>query len=126
MLSKSALMLSGLLICSLGTSAVLYRAYSRISHENALLRASKQILEESHAKEVESLKTALRGLELDLDEYRLQKSAYEQAVKSRHRSLDESSIKAEEEVRKELEKDSSLEKQMELIRKAINDFSKKS
>ena len=92
---------------------------------SASLRASNELLEESIRNERKSLTEALRGLELEMDEYRLKRELYESSVCTRHEALDKSSEKAQECLRKELEMDASLEKQMELARKVVYDFSKK-
>ena len=92
---------------------------------SASLRASNELLEESIRNERKSLTEALRGLELEMDEYRLKKELYESSVCTRHEALDKSSEKAQECIRKELDMDASLEKQMELARKVVYDFSKK-
>ena len=92
---------------------------------SASLRASNELLEESIKNERKSLTEALRGLELEMDEYRLKKELYESSVCARHEALDKSSEKAQECIRKELDMDASLEKQMELARKVVYDFSKK-
>ena len=92
---------------------------------SASLRASNELLEESIRNERKSLTEALRSLELEMDEYRLKKELYESSVCTRHEALDKSSEKAQECVKRELEMDASLEKQMELARKVVYDFSKK-
>lgn len=92
---------------------------------SASLRASNELLEESIRNERKSLTEALRGLELEMDEYRLKKELYESSVCTRHEALDKSSEKAQECIKKELDMDASLEKQMELARKVVYDFSKK-
>ena len=92
---------------------------------SASLRASNELLEESIRNERKSLTEALRGLELEMDEYRLKRELYESSVCTRHEALDKSSEKAQECMKKELEMDASLEKQMELARKVVYDFSKK-
>ena len=92
---------------------------------SASLRASNELLEESIRNERKSLTTALRGLELEMDEYRLKRELYESSVCTRHEALDKSSEKAQECIKKELDMDASLEKQMELARKVVYDFSKK-
>ena len=92
---------------------------------SASLRASNELLEESIRNERKSLTEALRGLELEMDEYRLKRELYESSVCTRHEALDKSSEKAQECIKKELDMDASLEKQMELARKVVYDFSKK-
>lgn len=119
-----------LVLCIAGLSAVGVFAWqshriASLEAENARILASNEILEESIVKERESLKSALRGLELEMEEYRLQKELYEASVCSRHEALDKSSDKAQECIRRELEVDSSLEKQMELARRIVDEFSKK-
>lgn len=119
-----------LVLCIAGLAAVGVFAWqshriASLEAENARILASNEILEESIVKERESLKSALRGLELEMDEYRLKKEMYESSVCSRHEALDRESEKAQECLRKELEADSSLERQMDLARSIVDEFSKK-
>ena len=119
-----SLLIGVILILGIGT----YFQYTKIgdlTKENARLESEYSYLVDKTNKERETFKSTVNTLNSELERFKIDLDKYKLSVKARTEELAKHRASQEQNVKKELEKDSSDANQFKIINRILHGFSNK-
>ena len=119
-----SLLIGVILILGIGT----YFQYIKIgdlTKENARLESEYSYLVDKTNKERETFKSTVNTLNLELERFKIDLDKYKLSVKTKTKELAKHRASQEQNVKKELEKDSSDVNQFKIINRILHGFSNK-
>ena len=119
-----SLLIGVILILGIGT----YFQYTKIgdlTKENARLESEYSYLVDKTNKERETFKSTVNTLNLELERFKIDLDKYKLSVKTKTKELAKHRASQEQNVKKELEKDSSDVNQFKIINRILHGFSNK-
>ena len=119
-----SLLIGAILILGVGT----YFQYTKIedlTEENARLESEYSYLVDKTNKERETFKSTVNTLNSELERFKIDLDKYKLSVKARTKELAKHRASQEQNVKKELEKDSSDVNQFKIINRILHGFSNK-
>ena len=119
-----SLLIGVILILGIGT----YFQYTKIgdlTKENARLESEYSYLVDKTNKERETFKSTVNILNSELERFKIDLDKYKLSVKARTKELAKHRASQEQNVKKELEKDSSDVNQFKIINRILHGFSNK-
>ena len=119
-----SLLIGVILILGIGT----YFQYTKIeslTEENARLESEYSYLVDKTNKERETFKSTVNTLNSELERFKIDLDKYKLSVKARTKELAKHRASQEQNVKKELEKDSSDANQFKIINRILHGFANK-
>lgn len=119
-----SLLIGVILILGIGT----YFQYTKIgdlTKENARLESEYSYLVDKTNKERETFKSTVNTLNSELERFKIDLDKYKLSVKTKTKELAKHRASQEQNVKKELEKDSSDANQFKIINRILHGFSNK-
>lgn len=119
-----SLLIGVILILGIGT----YFQYTKIedlTKENARLESEYSYLVDKTNKERETFKSTVNTLNSELERFKIDLDKYKLSVKARTKEIAKHRASQEQNVKKELEKDSSDANQFKIINRILHGFSNK-
>ena len=119
-----SLLIGVILILGIGT----YFQYTKIedlTKENSRLETEYSYLVDKTNKERETFKSTVNVLNSELEQFKIDLDKYKLSVKARTKELAKHRASQEQNVKKELEKDSSDANQFKIINRILHGFSNK-
>ena len=119
-----SLLIGVILILGIGT----YFQYTKIgdlTKENSRLESEYSYLVDKTNKERETFKSTVNTLNSELERFKIDLDKYKLSVKARTKELAKHRASQEQNVKKELEKDSSDANQFKIINRILHGFSNK-
>ena len=119
-----SLLIGVILILGIGT----YFQYTKIgdlTKENARLESEYSYLVDKTNKERETFKSTVNTLNSELERFKIDLDKYKLSVKAKTKELAKHRASQEQNVKKELEKDSSDANQFKIINRILHGFSNK-